>query len=64
MNYYERSYKRIQDIITSIGGFYQVITIIAIFLNNFYHSFVVLSDTEILLHNSIVKEKTIFEKKK
>ena len=63
MNYYERSYKRIQDIITSIGGFYQVITIIAIFLNNFYHSFVVLSDTEILLHNSIVTEKTIFEKK-
>ena len=31
--YYERTYKRIQDVISSIGGINQAITIIAIYLN-------------------------------
>ena len=31
--YYERSYKRIQDIISNIGGINQAITIIAIIIN-------------------------------
>ena len=55
--YYERAYKRIQDVISSIGGINQAITIIAIYLNSFYNSYIVLSDTEILLHSSIHFEK-------
>ena len=54
---YERSYKRIQDIISSIGGIYQAITIIAIYINSLYNHFIVLSDTELLLHSLIYNEK-------
>ena len=57
--YYERSYKRIQDVIVSIGGINQAITIIAIYLNSFYNNYIVLSDTEVLLHSSIEYEKKI-----
>ena len=57
VEYYERTYKRIQDVISSIGGLNQAITIIAIYLNTFYNNFVVLSDTELLLHSSIKTEK-------
>jgi hypothetical protein len=55
--YYERTYKRIQDVISSIGGINQVITIFAIYLNSFYNNYIVLSDTEALLHSSINSEK-------
>ena len=60
--YYERTYKRIQDIISSIGGINQAITIIAIYLNSFYNNYIVLSDTEVLLHSSIDLEKEIHNK--
>ena len=60
--YYERTYKRIQDIISSIGGINQAITIIAIYLNSFYNNYIVLSDTEVLLHSSIDLEKEIYNK--
>ena len=60
--YYERTYKRIQDVISSIGGINQAITIIAIYLNSFYNNYVVLSDTEILLHSSINFEKKMHKK--
>ena len=63
MEYYERTYKRIQEVISSIGGINQVITIIAIYLNYIYNNYVVLSDTEILLHSSISNEKYIHKKK-
>ena len=63
VEYYERIYKRIQEVISSIGGINQAITIIAIYLNQLYNSFVVLSDTEILLHSSINTEKNIHKKK-
>ena len=47
MEYYERTYRRMQEVISSIGGINQAITIIAIHLNYLYNSYIVLSDTEI-----------------
>ena len=57
MNYYQRSYKKIQDIISSIGGISQVINISAIFLNKIYNNFIVLYDTEELLNSLITSER-------
>ena len=57
IDYYERTYKRLQDIISNIGGFYQFIVFSAVFLNRFYNSFVILFDTENLLNSSISNEK-------
>ena len=42
MNYYERSYKRIQDIFSSIGGIYQVVIIFATYINRLYSHFIVI----------------------
>ena len=53
----ERKYKRIQDIISEIGGFYKFAQLFAFYLNYFYHSYIVLSDTQILLNNLIQIEK-------
>ena len=63
MHYYERHYKRIQDLFSSIGGIYQVITIIAIYINSLYNNYILLSDTENLLNFSIDTEKNILKKK-
>ena len=63
MDYYERTYKRIQDVISSIGGINQAISIIAIYLNTLYNHFIVLYDTEKLLHTSIHSEKINNKKK-
>ena len=57
IDYYERTYKRLQDIISNIGGFYQFIIFSAVFINRFYNSFVILFDTENLLNSSISNEK-------
>ena len=62
MHYNERIYKRIPDIISSIGGVYQFITIISIYINSLYNHYIVLSDTEKLLHSSIHSEKHINNK--
>jgi len=45
----ERSYKKLQDVISSVGGIYQSITIIAAYINSLYNQFITLSDTEVLL---------------
>ena len=63
VEYYERTYKRVQEVISSIGGINQAITIIAIYINYLYNYYIVLSDTEILLHSSISTEKHIHKKK-
>jgi len=63
MHYYERHYKRIQDLFSSIGGIYQVITIIAIYINSLYNNYIVLIDTKNLLNFSIHTEKNIHIKK-
>ena len=57
MNYYERSYKKFQDVISSIGGINQFITIVAAFINSLYNNYVVLCDTSNLLFFSINLEK-------
>lgn len=57
IDYYERTYKRLQDIISNIGGFYQFIVFSAVFINRFYNSFVILFDTENLLNSSMSNEK-------
>ena len=59
MNFHERDYKRVQDVISSIGGIYQFITIVAIYINTLHNNYIVLSDTEILLNSSIHTEKTV-----
>jgi hypothetical protein len=64
MNYYERKYKRIQDTISSIGGVYKFITIVAIYINSIYSNYIILSDTLLLLHSSILVHKNKIEIKK
>jgi len=63
VDYYERKYKRVQDAISNIGGFYQFIVFSAVFINRFYNSFVILFDTENLLNSSINNEKDHLLKK-
>ena len=57
MNYYQRNYKRIQDVISNIGGINQVVIILSIYINSFYNKYIVLRDTESLLFSSIHSEK-------
>ena len=45
----ERTYKKLQDVISSVGGIYESITIIAVYINTLYNKFIILSDTEVLL---------------
>ena len=63
MNYYQRNYRRIQDVISSIGGFNQVVIFISIYINSFYNKYIVLKDTESLLLSSIHSEKKKVTKK-
>ena len=63
MNYYERTYKRLQDIISSIGGINQFITFVAFYINKIYNHYIVLSDTEKLLNSSIYHERKRYVKK-
>ncbi len=56
-NYYKRNYKRIQDVISDIGGISQFISVLAFVINRLYNSYIVLFDTENLLFSSIEKEK-------
>jgi hypothetical protein len=64
INYYERNYKKVQNAISSIGGIYQVIVVIASIINRLYNKYIVLCDTEMLLFYSIYTEKKTFIKKK
>ena len=61
MHYYERTYKRIQEIISSIDGIYQFIFFL-IFLNRLYNNDKVLIYTENLLNFSIYSENKSFHK--
>jgi hypothetical protein len=57
---YERIYKRIQDIISIIGGVFEFIYFSSIVMNYLYSKFIVLLDSEILLFSSIEE----YEKRK
>jgi len=60
--YYERTYKRIQDVISNIGGISQAITLIAFIINKLYNKYIILCDTENLLFSTIDLEKCIYKK--
>ena len=64
MHYYERTYKKIQDVFSSIGGMYQIIIIFMTIINSVYNEYIILLDTDILLNNSIYNEKNLFDEKK
>ena len=57
INYYERNYKKIQDVISDIGGIFHFISFIAIYINRLYNNYIVLSDTEELLRFLISAER-------
>ena len=63
VSYYERTYKKVQDILSSLGGISQTIYIISFYLNYLYNSYIVLSDTKILLNSSFHKEENIYRSK-
>jgi len=62
LKFYERKYKRIQDVISNIGGINQAITVIAFIINKLYNKFITLCDTENLLFSTIDLEKCIYKK--
>ena len=53
MQCYKRIYKKIQDVISDIGGISQFITIFATYINLFYNNYKILSDSEKLIYPSI-----------
>ena len=53
MQCYKRIYKKIQDVISDIGGISQFITIFATYINLFYNNYKILSDSENLIYPSI-----------
>ena len=63
VNYFERKYKRLQDVLSDIGGVAQSILSIAIFLNNFINKYIILLDIETLLNNSNISIKDLTNQK-
>ena len=59
---YERIYKRVQDIISDIGGISEFVSFLATILNYFYSEYIVLSDTEEHLFSSIKEKELITQK--
>lgn len=43
--YYERVYKKVQDLFSQIGGIFEIIKIFAIYINSFFNNYIVLADT-------------------
>ena len=60
---YERIYKRIQDIISIIGGICESVTFFSSFVNSFYHNYLILNDTKTLLFSSIEEYEKKIKKK-
>ena len=52
LQYYERNYDRIQDILSSIGGISRVLLTVSSIINLLVHNFIILLDTENLVLNS------------
>ena len=59
MHYYERTYKKIQDVISNIGGISEVIYFLSIFINYLYNNYIIIYDTQKLLFSSIDEKKNI-----
>ena len=64
VNYYERTYKRIQEILSDVGGIAQAILTIAIIINNFINKYIILYDTEKLLNQNKILVTEICAHKK
>ena len=50
---YERTYKRVQEILANVGGITKALTLIAQLLNSIYYKYIILLDTEHLLNSTI-----------
>ena len=57
MNIYERNYSKFHEIIADIGGVFEILLVIASFINSLYNDYISLSDTSELLNLLIDKEK-------
>ena len=57
INSYERTYQRIQDIISDIGGISEIINILASIINKIYNSYIILFDTEKFLFSIIESQE-------
>jgi hypothetical protein len=57
LQYYERNYKKLQDILSNIGGFSRVVIFIAIAINKLVSYYIILLDTEELVLSLDQKEK-------
>ena len=55
LQYYERNYDRVQDVLSDIGGISSIVLTIAGILNLLIHNFIVILDTEELALNSELK---------
>jgi hypothetical protein len=57
INIYERQYSKIYQIISDIGGVFEILLVIASFINSTYNDYIALNDTSDLLNSLIDKEK-------
>ena len=62
MSNYERTYKRIQHIISDIGGISEFVTFVATFFNFFYKKYIILIDSEKIFFSFIEEKEKITEK--
>ena len=64
LNYCERTYNRLQDIISDIGGTYEVILTLFILINKIFNYYAILGDTEELLSLCPCSIKEIMKKER
>ena len=57
LQYYERNYKKLQDILSNIGGLSRIVLLVAIFINKLVYHYIILLDTEDLALSLEQKEK-------
>ena len=57
LQYYERNYKKLQDILSNIGGLSRVVLLLAIGINKLIYHYIILLDTENLALSLDNKEK-------
>ena len=66
LQYYERNYERLQDILSDIGGIREIIYLIAAFINALYSYYTILFDTEEIIftiENNNEKDKSSLNNK-
>ena len=64
LNYCERTYNRLQDLISDIGGTYEVIITLFILINKIFNYYAILGDTEKLLNLCPCSIKEIMRKER